>query len=236
MGFAPLASVADVSRADEDFLITYAELDHFRGRQGHYYGPISSDSRGVPPVWPEGEGKRVFAYVKGGEPHVEAILMALREQHCSVLVFATGLPVEILAKLECPTLRISAAPYAMQETIASCDLAICHAGHGTICAALSGGKPLLLLPGFLEQEINARNVIDLGAGLGALRDEPEAVAVEALQRLLNEASFGAAAQFFANRYATTTQAGTVAAIADRCDSLLATPPLASLSRLPEGKA
>lgn len=49
-----------------------------------------------------------------------------------------------------------------------CDLAVCHGGHSTIVAALSLGKPLLILPSMSENEANGRLMVEANqAGLVA---------------------------------------------------------------------
>src|SRR5260370_25058177 len=45
------------------------------------------------------------------------------------------------------------------------DAVLCHAGHKTVCAALSFGLPLVVAPIRDDQPIVARQVIDAGAGL-----------------------------------------------------------------------
>jgi MGT family glycosyltransferase len=51
------------------------------------------------------------------------------------------------------------------ELLAHMDGVLCHAGHNTVCEALSFGLPLIVAPIRDDQPIVARQVIDAGAGL-----------------------------------------------------------------------
>lgn len=51
------------------------------------------------------------------------------------------------------------------ELLRKVDAVICHAGHNTVCEALSEGLPLVVAPIRDDQPIVARQVIDAGAGL-----------------------------------------------------------------------
>jgi MGT family glycosyltransferase len=51
-----------------------------------------------------------------------------------------------------------------------CDLIICHAGSGTVMAALSHGLPLVLVPIGADQPENARRCAALGLALLANED------------------------------------------------------------------
>src|SRR5260370_21780915 len=51
------------------------------------------------------------------------------------------------------------------ELLAHMDAVVCHAGHNTVCEALSFGLPLIVAPIRDDQPIVARQVIDAGAGM-----------------------------------------------------------------------
>jgi len=54
-------------QADEMILRTLPELDHYTGRGTANYAGIMKSPAGESPVWPEGEGPKVFAYLKSFE-------------------------------------------------------------------------------------------------------------------------------------------------------------------------
>ena len=70
------------------------------------------------------------------------------------------------------------------------DIVISHGGNNTINEALRAGRPLLVLPVGGEQEVNARRVEALGAGIALDRARITAARVrEAFARLRHDSSF-----------------------------------------------
>ncbi len=57
------------------------------------------------------------------------------------------------------------------EVLPRCGAVVCHAGSGTVLAALAHGLPLLCLPRGADQFANASNVARAGAGVSLLGDE-----------------------------------------------------------------
>jgi MGT family glycosyltransferase len=71
---------------------------------------------------------------------------------------------------------------------------VTHGGHGTVAKALMHGKPMLVIPHGRDQNDNAMRVTHRGAGLSVQANADVAEFRGALARLLNEASFAAAAR------------------------------------------
>jgi MGT family glycosyltransferase len=67
---------------------------------------------------------------------------------------------------------------------------VCHGGSGTVLGALSAGVPMALLPLFADQNVNARRVAAIGAGIEA--SQP-ADLTGAVRRLLDEPRYREAA-------------------------------------------
>lgn len=80
-----------------------------------------------------------------------------------------------------------------------CDAAVLGGGHGATAEVLLAGKPVLEVPGALEQRLGAEAVKRLGAGLDAPAKEPQRIG-EALEALLAGDRFSAAARRFSQRY------------------------------------
>ena len=63
----PLANVSELFGVEENFICTFAELDHYSQREPvKYWGASWITDMGPEVSWPEGEGKCVFVYL---EPH-----------------------------------------------------------------------------------------------------------------------------------------------------------------------
>jgi MGT family glycosyltransferase len=76
------------------------------------------------------------------------------------------------------------------ELLAHMDAVLCHAGHNTVCEALSFGLPLIVAPIRDDQPIVARQVIDAGAGLFMRYGKVTvATARAAVEKLLREPSY-----------------------------------------------
>jgi UDP:flavonoid glycosyltransferase YjiC (YdhE family) len=219
-GGAPLATLGQMHRADEDFVTTYAELDHYRLRPTPRWGVLLGSEDGVVPVWPAVAGPRVFVYLKPGQAQTLPLLRVLGRMDCSTLVYCPGLAPDARDTVQGGALRFSEQPLEIGAVTAACDLVVCNAGHGTVCAALLACKPLLMVPEMLEQGITAHRVADLGAGLVAEPDEQYRLG-ELLTRLLTEPGFTHAAHDFSVRHDGARQAQIVQGIAERCLQLCA---------------
>ena len=109
----------------------------------------------------------------------------------------------------------------MEQAAAECDLGILNGNHATTLAMLLAGKPLLQLPIFLEQELNARATAALGAGVFLTPGNDARLAAE-LEKVLEQECFTTAAQGFAARYAGFDPAAEIGAARAALAELLAT--------------
>jgi UDP:flavonoid glycosyltransferase YjiC (YdhE family) len=190
--------------------------------------------QGVELAWPQGEGKRVFAYIKPRHRDFVRLLEALRDSGHRVLVYAPGIDKDNLEKFRSGRMAISREPLKLKPLIQGCDLVICHAGPGTMTVALLAGVPLLLLPTQLEQAMGARRVAQLGAAVVVMKGNPPAKDAKddgkpkapetdyaaLIRDLLTQEKFRKAAGAFAKKYARFSQAGQSRAIATRIEQML----------------
>lgn len=79
--------------------------------------------------------------------------------------FRPNPPPEWMDSFACPTLRFSPQPLKMEEVATQCDLAVGDGTHGMVLQMLNAGKPMLLGRSHIENTLNARKVMEAGAGL-----------------------------------------------------------------------
>jgi UDP:flavonoid glycosyltransferase YjiC (YdhE family) len=222
-----LGQLSDLYReVDENFLLTYAELDHFGPRQGATYHGVFNTCPGAPPRWPVEGTRRVFAYLKP-TPAMPQVLRAIAGTGCRLIVHGTWVRGYLAAEEpRFANIALMPTPVDLGRVLADCDAAILNATHGTTAAALLSGKPILQLPIVVEQVLVARNTQRLGAGLIARRDQPEEIAVRLTQLLAGD-EFSRAAAAFARKYRGEDSAAAIAHIAGRLEGLAPGPAIAS---------
>lgn len=217
----PLERLANLLDVDCNFLATYAELDHYGARDGaEYCGPRFLLDAGAEPVWPAGDGPRVFAYLKPQHRDFAAVLSALTVMPCRALVHAPGLSAQERERYTANNIVFSAQPVCMSDVARQSALAICHAGHGSVAALLLAGCPVLLLPMHLEQVLVAKRVVELGAGYAVNPGAEPPDYASLLGTMVLDPQLRANAAGFASRYADFEQARQMERIVTRCESLL----------------
>ncbi len=216
-GEPALASLPALFEVDENFLCTFPELDHYRGRSLEaYWGPRMEVSSGEAPSWPAGEGPRLFAYLKNEFQGTQPVLDALGELGNPTLLHVAGLPD---GETGAASVRNCARPVNMAAACREADAVICHAGHGTVSAALLAGLPVALLPTQQEQRMLANALLEYGLGVAIdARANPGQCAM-ALRELLTNPVYRRNAQAFARKYADFDHQEQVGLIAERCAEL-----------------
>jgi UDP-N-acetylglucosamine transferase subunit ALG13 len=223
----PLQKLSDLFAVDEDFLITFKELDHYEIREpARYWGPVLDLPEGLNPSWPDRFTKKIFCYLKHDNPHFENLLYALKRIKAAIIIYAPGTSEKLMQETQTPNITFVQEHVNMHNVCDECDLVICQAGIGTVVTSLLYGKPLLVIPGHnhLEQVLTARNVIRLKAGLAILKQSQEVQAVNGYQaavlRLLNEPQFHEQAASFAEKYKDFDPDTQMSQIADRCEEIM----------------
>jgi UDP:flavonoid glycosyltransferase YjiC (YdhE family) len=219
-GQSPLDGVAQLFAVAEDTLLGFPELDHYENRgPARYWGNLPDAGVGDPPTWPNMPGKRIFAYLRRETRHHEAALQALRNLGQPAVVFFPGLDDTLRTRYAAPHLAFAPGPVDLARAGQEADAALTYASMSTTTRFLLAGKPVLLLPGHLEQFMMARRVDQMGAGLLVDPEKPADQLVQQLHRVLDDPQFAGNARAFAQKYAAFPQEVVVANLVRRIEEI-----------------
>ena len=186
LGAPALDAFDALLRADDALLVNDASLDCFaRPDSTKFIGPMlrfhQRPSENCPAnvrhSTAQASAVRIFAYLNRHFEALDAVLERLcaRDDFTST-VYLGELDGNIdLARWQRENLVVTRDLNEFEHCIAETDVVICHGGAGTINHALAHGIPLVVLPMFREQELNAQRVRLLGLGELAHAESPIAL-------------------------------------------------------------
>lgn len=202
-GLPPLAHVLDQMNHVDLVLILASESFDFTGddRPSHirYAGPVLADPAWVEPwrsPWSDDAHPLVVASFSstymGQERVLGRTIRALGDLPVRALV-TTGPSVdpESLSTAD-NVVTVRSAPHA--EIFPQASAVVTHAGMGTVTRALTSGVPVLCLPMGRDQLDIAARVVHAGVGLRLRPGAPPRAIARAVNRLIHDPSFRAAAE------------------------------------------
>lgn len=200
LGGRPLARMADLFRAEATWLCTFAELDHYEGRQdAAYCGEVPPQSGGFAADWPAGSAERVLVMMDSRHRPFRPLLQALERLGLPAVVQAWGMTPDLAVELSGPLTRVVTEPLNRDAMLAQCDVVACQS-MGVVAPALLAGRPVLMLPNPVEQMMTLHRVARQGLGHGLPPDAGIDAAEAALRRLLDDAACRQRAANFARYY------------------------------------
>ncbi len=200
----PLEKLSDLFAVAEDALLALPETDHYPGRVGaRYWGMITTGTAQTMLDWPEGNGRRIYCYLRRDHPHYRTVLDALVRSACSVIAFLPDLPDG--ERIEAPNVTVSRRPLDLERVVAEADMGVLYGGAATTQAFLMGGKPMLCLPTQLEQFLLSQRIEQLGAAIVVRPDQSSIDLAGAIAGLLDDGRFVRNANAFARRYEHLTR-------------------------------
>jgi UDP:flavonoid glycosyltransferase YjiC (YdhE family) len=198
----PLPLLQDIFRGTGPALLTYAPLDHYEVARPERFRGMPDYSYGQRPQWPQGQGPKVFAYLRPG-PALPLLLRALERSRARVLVRLAG--AAPAAPPSSGRVALAREPVHFRAAAESCDAFVNDGAHSTVAEFLLAGKPGILVPDLQERAMTARRAASVGATLTV---RPTAVMPirRALERALEDPAPRKAAQAFAAQHARPERA------------------------------
>lgn len=192
---------------------SFPQLDPYRAvRREPVIGPLEP----MPAPAPLPSEPRLFAYLGDEHPGLETMVHALLEYRGPVEAFLRG-DVEGLRRLLASRgARVHAAPPPLTEVLPRAAAVVSNAGSVTTHAALSAGRPQVLLPTHVSAELMAQAVEELGAGVALNGAFSKDEAAGALRRAAADPGLRAAATAAAASLAARPPFDAAAVVVDAC--------------------
>lgn len=222
LGGEQLSELAGFFGDTEACFTTFKELDHYLHREPVEYLGIMPPVRGGKAVaWPEGSGRKVFAYLKPNG-RVEELLHALRELALPILVVGPGLPGPLIQRFASTQIGFSREMLDMAQLGRECDVAITNGNHDTAISLLLAGKPLFSFAIHVENFLLGEAVGRLGAGVTVKAAGSEPIAPALHELMFGEKYFENAAKFAA-RHRGFNPVDAMARVVERIEGLAMAP-------------
>lgn len=140
LGLATLDRIADLFSELPKVFRTLKKLDpynHVRREQSNYFGGWVT-SAGEVPKWPEGTGKKVFAYLKPFSK-LPTLISRLKETQTPAIIYVDKIAHELEKKFSCSTIHFASDPQDLRLIFKQCDFAILNATLNSCIVFLLAG-------------------------------------------------------------------------------------------------
>lgn len=155
-------TITEPFRTEARLLCTLPEIDHYPFlRRDTLIGPAPNDMLDPIPL----SGKHgYFAYLKTAHPAIEDVLRSLSESSYPGEIYIKYLPEEWASRLGRAGIIVHSEPPPIRQIIPRVSAVFHHGGNGLACAALSAGRPQIILPIYQETEFTGEMLVRMGTG------------------------------------------------------------------------
>ncbi len=217
-----LSHFYELFEIEENFLCTFAELDHYSGRSADvYWGPRFSGDTGVIAQWPENDKKNIFVYVNQSYPFLDKLLRSFERIEANILIHCAGLSNTMIKSYTFDNTVFSKEPVQMNSLTGKADLLISHSGHGSVAAFLLMGIPQLAVPRQLEQMMLAHKLKHLGLCEVIFQSSESVDYARIINQTMHNDKMKKQASLFANYYYGFDQQQQIEEIALCCEDIIA---------------
>jgi UDP:flavonoid glycosyltransferase YjiC (YdhE family) len=218
-GARGLRALRDLFRDGPNFLCTFRELDHYPTRpDGSWYGEVFMATGGETVPWPQAPGERIYIDLDARHPAIGPLVAVLGRLGLPAQVRGSGMSEAQAEQITRPSVKVDTGGnrHALAQ---AADIVVCQ-GADVAIPALLNGKPLLMLPVFVEQMMTLHRVASQGMGHGLSPDSDEAAVDAALRRLVDDHVCRQHAANFGRTYDGYRPGIAVEAVADDIEEIL----------------
>src|SRR5690606_34257228 len=152
-------TVTEPFRTAGRMVCTLPELEPYGAlRRDPVVGPVE----GLQQPMPLPKAPHFFAYVSLEHKKTRPFLQGLKASGLSGEVFSRSMTDDVAKAIARPGLTVHREPQPMPEVLARSSVILHHGGNGTCCAALSAGRPQILLPTHMEARLSADALVAQG--------------------------------------------------------------------------
>lgn len=190
LGRPPLPTITAPFRGVFRGIYTFPVLDTYRAvRRERLLGPIEAQ----PVLTPLPEKKRIFIYSAADFARIDALTHCIMDLGAEASVYLRGNVGPRAHILRSRGVEVFDAPPKLADILPQVSVVFSHAGPGFTNAALSSGRPHIVLPRHFEAHAAALGLADLGCGIRLDDLNPETFRA-AHERASTDAGMQAAAQ------------------------------------------
>lgn len=157
------------AQAQHTLCMTWPALDPFGPRSMRYLGATSLAVDRAP-VWPVGDGAKVFGYLQLF-PALEQLLKDLLVANVRALLCVRDAPQALVQAYSKGSVQIITQMVDMQRVAAEADWVISHANHSTTATVALAGVPQMLIPRHQEQLFTALRLARQGSAVVVFQDQ-----------------------------------------------------------------
>jgi UDP:flavonoid glycosyltransferase YjiC (YdhE family) len=170
-GVLPLGRLFDIyAQAHTTLCMTWPALDPFGPRATLQYLGGQPLSVARAPVWPQGDGVRVFAYLQLF-PALEQLLNDLQASGLRALLCVRDAPPALVNAYCKGRVQITNDMVDMRRVTAEAEWVISHANHSTVATVALAGLPQLLIPRQQEQLFLSLKLVGQGSAIAVFQDQ-----------------------------------------------------------------
>lgn len=219
-GKEPIDVLFDIFRSSKHFLCTFTEIDHYERKPNTlYYGPRNTVDKGrVVRLKPSEQV--AFAYLQPHTSLLMPVIQSLAKLPIKSVLYIPKLPSETEKQIRAyKNIEVYPEPINISRIFEHTVLLINNASHGLVGEALLWGKPSIVLPTQLEQNLLAKKVSAQKLSI-ALNAESKIDTCAAIQFALNNQDLKSRLEAVKEKYTNYTHQRAFSDILTECLSLI----------------